>query len=72
MNNRKFLNIQRLRDFESLVDIVKYAEWIQNKINSQQFSIQLPSNAYKCFQFYGVNLWVFPIAYHRLNIQLRS
>ena len=31
MNNWICLNIQRLRDFESLVDIVKYAEWIQNK-----------------------------------------
>ena len=34
--------------------------------------IQLKTSDYIRLQFYEVNLWVFAIAYHRLNIQLRG
>ena len=34
--------------------------------------IQLRNSDYIRLRFYEVNLWVFLIAYHRLNIQLRS
>ena len=34
--------------------------------------VQLPSNAYKRFQFYEVNLGTFQIEYHGLKMQLGS
>ena len=34
--------------------------------------IQLSALDYTRLPFYEVNLWVFPIAYHRLDIQLHS
>ena len=34
--------------------------------------LQSCANAYIRLPFYEANLWVFPIAYHRLNMQLRS
>ena len=41
-------------------------------VDFERKQIQLRANAYIRLPFYEANLWVFPIAYHRLNMQLRS
>ena len=38
------LNIQRLHNFERLVDIFKYADWVQNKILEKAYYFLFPWN----------------------------